>query len=511
TWDVKGKKFLIEAKEGDVEFHAKKKIVIQCEDLEIKTKKTGKLDIGSTFDLKVAQKAGFKAGPQMNMKADKVNLNPPSLDLAALVAAALAAAARAAAAAAGANEAQQNAAAAAAAAAANAVLGGGGGGDLSKDVVEKAEQAAKDAAKDAAAKAGQGGVQGTDWTKDKDGGQKGSSTDGSKPGDKAGSDAAGGGTDAGKSASGAKDTPPGPNDIAVTLDDKDGNPVGGVKWQVTLPDGSTKTGTTGDDGKISITGLSASGSYKLLLPDIDKTAPAGGGGSTPAGGDGGTAPASGDGSAQPAPAGAQQPADQTTPQASPDDAVELNPWVLKVIQQLGTGGGYAWPHAEEGTCGVTEDLMYQGTCIAKAASTRETYCCGITYEVMVKAYQLYCQEKGIPFKIGNLSVRDMLNVRSDWFIASSGLKGPVDGLVPRGLGQEITDPSQAKPGDFVQLWRGAPPSSGHSVIFMGLQGGKLHYWSTQNSTGGRGENTESFHTLYIARAFTPKGGGGGGS
>jgi type VI secretion system secreted protein VgrG len=78
TFDVKDKKFLVEAKEGDVEIHAKKKLVLHCEDLEIKTKKTGKIDIGSTFDLKVAQKAGFKAGPKMVLKAGKVNLNPPS-------------------------------------------------------------------------------------------------------------------------------------------------------------------------------------------------------------------------------------------------------------------------------------------------------------------------------------------------------------------------------------------------------------------------------------------------
>src|SRR3954462_9032342 len=35
TFNVKDKKLLIEAKEGDVEFHARKKIVLQCEDLEI--------------------------------------------------------------------------------------------------------------------------------------------------------------------------------------------------------------------------------------------------------------------------------------------------------------------------------------------------------------------------------------------------------------------------------------------------------------------------------------------
>src|SRR5260221_5185192 len=84
-FDVKEKKLLIEAGLGDIEFHAKKKLVLLCEDLEIKTKKTGKIEIGTKFDLKVAQKAGFKAGPKWEMKADKVNLNPPSLSLEAIL------------------------------------------------------------------------------------------------------------------------------------------------------------------------------------------------------------------------------------------------------------------------------------------------------------------------------------------------------------------------------------------------------------------------------------------
>jgi len=75
TFDVKAKKFLIEAKEGDIEIHAEKKIILECEDLEIKTKKTGKIDIGSTFDLNVKDKANIKAGPQLNIKASRVNIN----------------------------------------------------------------------------------------------------------------------------------------------------------------------------------------------------------------------------------------------------------------------------------------------------------------------------------------------------------------------------------------------------------------------------------------------------
>jgi hypothetical protein len=76
TFDVKAKKFLIEAKEGDVELHAEKKLVLECEDLEIKTSKTGKADIGTTFDLNISQKGGIQAGPVLNIKASKVDLNP---------------------------------------------------------------------------------------------------------------------------------------------------------------------------------------------------------------------------------------------------------------------------------------------------------------------------------------------------------------------------------------------------------------------------------------------------
>ena len=75
TFNVKEKKFLIEAGEGDVIIKAEKKIILDCEDLEIKTSKTGKIDIGTTFDLNVSDKANIKAGPQLQMKASRVNIN----------------------------------------------------------------------------------------------------------------------------------------------------------------------------------------------------------------------------------------------------------------------------------------------------------------------------------------------------------------------------------------------------------------------------------------------------
>ena len=75
TFDVKAKKFLVEAKEGDIELHAEKKIVLDCEDLEIKTSKTTKIDVGTNFSLKVDADASIKASGNLKLKASRVNIN----------------------------------------------------------------------------------------------------------------------------------------------------------------------------------------------------------------------------------------------------------------------------------------------------------------------------------------------------------------------------------------------------------------------------------------------------
>ena len=75
TFDVKAKKLLVEAKEGDIELHAEKKIVLDCEDLEVKTSKTAKLDVGSNFNLKVGSDASIKEDGNLKIKASRVNIN----------------------------------------------------------------------------------------------------------------------------------------------------------------------------------------------------------------------------------------------------------------------------------------------------------------------------------------------------------------------------------------------------------------------------------------------------
>jgi outer membrane protein OmpA-like peptidoglycan-associated protein/phage baseplate assembly protein gpV len=253
TFDVANKKLLVEAAEGDIELHAEKKIVLECEDLEVKTSKTGKADIGTTFDVNIADKANMSAGPQMNLKASKVNINPSSSLAAQLASLAWKAArALAAAAAAGENSKAQDPASGAAGggaaggAAPAAAPGGAGGGDLSTD--------ATPAAADAAPKAGAAGA------------EEGSDDE---------SVGAGAGASPAATTTAAPAADAAADELDVQIVNVKGTPQKNLDVQLTLPsDGGQKSGKTGDDGHFKLESLTVTGNAKLDIPDLTQ-APAG--------------------------------------------------------------------------------------------------------------------------------------------------------------------------------------------------------------------------------------------
>lgn len=198
---------------------------------------------------------------------------------------------------------------------------------------------------------------------------------------------------------------------------------------------------------------------------------------------------------------------------------ELNRHVLAVIKTYPTDGTHRYNWPKDGSySGVTEDVIYRGEVVAKANGKGEAFCCGLTFEVFVKAWKRWAKAKKRPIDIGGMDPRGLRRLRSDWFCAGEVRSGPVEALVSRGLGQQIVDLDKAKPGDFMQLWRKS--GSGHSVVFVGWVRDRkgervaLKYWSTQRSTKGIGFHTERFagksglvrEKLYIARAGVPRKG-----
>ena len=173
----------------------------------------------------------------------------------------------------------------------------------------------------------------------------------------------------------------------------------------------------------------------------------------------------------------------------------MNQTITKIFRSFPTDGTHAY-HWVNGFDGVTEDLIYKGTRIAKSEEQKRTYCCGLTFEVWFKEAMELNIDLGTP--------RDVKNIKAEWFVARGGRKGPVDALIGRGLGCELIG-LKGEEGDFAQLWRKS--GSGHSVIVVEHTDKYLKYWSTQPITNGIGIRTEFFEgvknpitELFIARA-----------
>ncbi len=156
----------------------------------------------------------------------------------------------------------------------------------------------------------------------------------------------------------------------------------------------------------------------------------------------------------------------------PNDADgSLNPYVMKVVSAYPLDGSYpyhcSWtPREYDIYNGVTQDIWYKGMVIAKAYpdGSRCSYCCGLTFEVFVRAMKLRNVQNGLdPDDFNGMTAHDLFNMLQIWYI-----EGPGDceqrAIVSYGLGRAITDFEQARPGDFLSY--STVPPGGHSVIFI---------------------------------------------
>ncbi len=153
---------------------------------------------------------------------------------------------------------------------------------------------------------------------------------------------------------------------------------------------------------------------------------------------------------------------------------------------------YLWPG---GGYGVTQDVYYLGELIAPTNASHTTYCCGLTFETCVLAYENYNSSYGHT-TIGTMNVDDMKSFRKIWYGVTDAEKLCARAITDYNLGEQISDFEEVQEGDFVQFWRHS--GSGHSVVFVSwvrdaaqeITG--FNYWSSQPSTDGIGYRTESF-------------------
>ena len=175
---------------------------------------------------------------------------------------------------------------------------------------------------------------------------------------------------------------------------------------------------------------------------------------------------------------------------------DFNAHALAVVQSYPTDGThkYHWPKSGSWS-GNTRTLHYGGEVLLEGDPQGRCHCCGLTFEVFLRAFERWCKAVKRPFKILSMDRKDVLRLKGEWFGVSGDRATLHTAITKNKLGVRITDWKQAKAGDFVQLWRYS--GSGHSVVFKawkrkGKQIVGITYWSTQGSTNGIGERTEMF-------------------
>jgi len=191
-----------------------------------------------------------------------------------------------------------------------------------------------------------------------------------------------------------------------------------------------------------------------------------------------------------------------------DPERSLSAFVLEAFDAMAPGGGYRFtPSSREPTDptnprdphydGLRDTIRVGGGVLALGSDDGATYCCGVTFacwwDALVRA--------GCPLPDDPVDSEALL---AEWFCPTMGHPGVVDALVDRGWGGRV-GLQEARPGDLVQYWRRtelASPS-GHSAIWLALEGGRLHYASSQPATDGVGRHAEEVGEAWQIHVVRP--------
>ncbi|MFN0135765.1 MAG: hypothetical protein ACKVS9_06560 [Phycisphaerae bacterium] len=198
------------------------------------------------------------------------------------------------------------------------------------------------------------------------------------------------------------------------------------------------------------------------------------------------------------------------------DDGSLNPYVMKVIGAYPLDGSYpyhcSWkPREHDIYNGETQDMWFKGLVVVKAYpdGSRCSYCCGFTFEVLMRAMKLRNIQKGLdPDDFNDMTFHDLFNLLQLWYIDGDG-DSPQLGIVPYGLGRAITDFEQARPGDFLDY--STTPPGGHSAIFIewlrddaGKIVGLKYFSSNLSDTHGIGFGSGKFADANVGKGILRK-------
>jgi hypothetical protein len=158
---------------------------------------------------------------------------------------------------------------------------------------------------------------------------------------------------------------------------------------------------------------------------------------------------------------------------------------VDIARSYEDGGGYLW----EGGSGVPREIRFQGETLLPAQK-KGTYCSGFTLSVAMQA----AAERGL---LKGKKVDELRRFQKEWYGVPKDAQETQCALAVQrlGIGRRVKDLEDARPGDFVQIWR--TNKTGHSVVLIEpvREEGRLvglRYRSSQKSTDGIGDRVEYF-------------------
>jgi hypothetical protein len=176
-----------------------------------------------------------------------------------------------------------------------------------------------------------------------------------------------------------------PGALDVTVKDGSGQTVAALAWQVTLPDGTVKSGTTKGDGRITVGG--ATGDCKVVFPALDKDAPAAAAGDDKGAVQGGADAPSGS-NEQPQPAPEPPPAPKTPAEKRQAILAKAREYVGKIDPRAGPDGKkIGWELLKDiHDTSFNMDIFQDPGAKAKLPAPHEMYCswCGVFALAMAK-------------------------------------------------------------------------------------------------------------------------------
>ena len=201
-------------------------------------------------------------------------------------------------------------------------------------------------------------------------------------------------------------------------------------------------------------------------------------------------------------------------------AAPLNPYILRAVQSMPTGGGYASDRAAEvrlARSGIVWQKRSQQLVVAPRAAS-PSFCSAACYMALLRALGSWETEQGR--RVFSAQVWESLRVEEthpdgslSWGRFNSNGPGCAKWVYDLRAGINFTDPKSALPGDFLKIFFSpqiGAQERGHLVVFLGLEQlrGQPHirFWSA-NKPGGYGIRTLPLSSIYhmiFTRVTHPK-------